>query len=93
MLYFGVRRNHSEKERKGEMKSIAVSLIVDGAFKNVLIPPELLNELATKLREEGKYTVYTSVDKYDVEGFLIIGKGSNKKLMVFADDEKEGLRE
>ncbi|MCT2342620.1 hypothetical protein M4D71_00610 [Niallia taxi] len=77
------------KERKGEMNCIAGSLIVDGAFKNVLIPPDMLNELATKLREEGKYTVYTSVDKYDVEGFLVIGKGSNKKLMVFADD-KEG---
>ncbi|GKU81220.1 hypothetical protein NCCP28_06160 [Niallia sp. NCCP-28] len=72
------------------MNNIAVSLIVDGTFKNLLIPHEMVNELAVKLREEGKYFVHTLNDSYEVEGFVVIGKGSNKKMMVFADDEKEG---
>ncbi|WP_437830556.1 hypothetical protein ACQRXC_03815 [Niallia taxi] len=69
---------------------IAVSLIVDGAFKNVLIQSEMVNELAHNLRKVGKYAVHTSKESYEAEGFVVIAKGSNKRLMVFADDEKEG---
>ncbi len=71
------------------MKNIAISLIVDGAFKNVLIPSDMVNELALNLRKVGKYTVHTSKESYEAEGFVVIAKGSNKKLMVFSD-EKEG---
>jgi hypothetical protein len=73
------------------MKNIAVSLIVDGAFKNVLIPSKMVNELAVKLREEGKYAVHTSKESYVAEGFVVIAKGSNKRLMLFSDDDKEGI--
>lgn len=72
------------------MKNIAISLIVDGAFKNVLIPSDMVIELAHNLRKVGKYAVHTSKENYEAEGFVIIAKGSNKKLMVFSDDEKEG---
>lgn len=72
------------------MKNIAISLIVDGAFKNVLIPSEMVNELAVNLRKVGKYAVHTSKESYEAEGFVVIAKGLNKRLMVFADDEKEG---
>lgn len=72
------------------MKDIAVSLVVDGSFKNVIIPSNMLSELSVKLREEGKYFVHTSKDSYEVEGILVTAKGSKNGLMVLPNiHEKE----
>ncbi len=64
------------------MENIAVSLIVEGSFKNVVISKEMLSELAVKLREEGKYFVHTLKGSYQVEGVVITAKGSKNGLMV-----------
>ncbi len=64
------------------MEDIAVSLIVDGSFKNVVIPKNMLSELSVKLREEGKYFVHTLKESYEVEGVVIMAKGSKDGLMV-----------
>jgi hypothetical protein len=71
------------------MKNIAVSLVVDGGFKNVLMPPKLLGDLALKLRDEGKCTVVLVEEAIIVEGFVVSAKGSKNSFMVF-DTESEG---
>ncbi|MGG3734496.1 hypothetical protein ABET14_04730 [Heyndrickxia coagulans] len=67
------------------MENIAVSLIVDGGFKNVAISQDMLNELAIKLRKEGKCFVHTQKGSYEVEGIVITAKGVTNSLMVLQD--------
>jgi hypothetical protein len=71
------------------MKNIAVSLVVDGGFKNVLMPPKLLGELALKLREEGKCTVVLMEETVIVEGFIVSAKDSKNSFMILNDIGKE----
>lgn len=65
------------------MDTVAVSLIVNGEFKTVVIPREMLGELAVKLREEGKYAVHFAEETVMAEGMVILAKGVNHQLMVF----------
>lgn len=67
------------------MENIAVSLIVDGSFKNVAISQDMLNELAIKLRKEGNCFVHTQKGSYEVEGIVITAKGMKNSLMVLQD--------
>lgn len=64
------------------MKNIAVSLIVDGKFKNVLIPQEFVGELSVKLREEGKYAVHFADETVMAEGIVVLAIGSKQRVMV-----------
>lgn len=63
--------------------NLAVSLIVDGSFNNVVISKEMLSELSQTLREEGKCTVYLANKTLIAEGLVILGKGSKNQVMVF----------
>lgn len=70
------------------MKNIAVTVIVQGSFKNVVIPKDMLSELALKLREEGKYFIHTTKESYEIEGVVIPAKGSKYRLMVLPDSDE-----
>jgi hypothetical protein len=64
------------------MENIAISLIVDGSMKNMIMPKNMLGELAVKLREEGKYMVHTSKESYEAEGFVVLAKGTKNGVML-----------
>lgn len=62
---------------------LAVSLIVDGSFNNVVISKELLSELSQTLREEGRCAVHLANKTLFAEGLVVLGKGSKNQVMVF----------
>lgn len=64
------------------MANVAVSLIVEGSLKTVVMPNEMLSELAVKLREEGKCAVHTIDDSYQAEGFVVLGRGTKNGIMI-----------
>lgn len=65
------------------MENIAVSLIVKGEFKNVVIPKILVSDLAVMLREEGKCSVHFADKTVTAEGMVILAKGEKLQVMVF----------
>jgi len=69
------------------MGNVAVSLIVDGGFRRVLMTKEMLSELSVKLREKGKYPVHFADESVEAEGIVILAKGSKHSLMVIPNEE------
>jgi hypothetical protein len=65
------------------MKNVAIHLIVDGLLKPVIIPKELLSDLAVKLREEGVYPVQFAEETVIAEGFVVVAKGTKNGVMIF----------
>lgn len=66
-------------------KYLAVTLIVNGEFKNMRIPSEMVCELAEKLRNEGVCAVHTPKETYSCEGLLVVAKDSKNRFMIFSD--------
>lgn len=64
------------------MEHIGVSLIVDGNFKNGVMPKEMISDLAEMLRNEGKTMVHFAKESVEAEGIVILAKGSKHSLMV-----------
>jgi hypothetical protein len=69
------------------MENIAVSLIVKGEFKNVVIPKSLVGDLAVILREEGKCPVHFADKTVMAEGMVILAKGEKLQVMVFPNTD------
>jgi flagellar motor component MotA len=69
------------------MENVAVSLIVDGKFKNVVMPKGFISPLANKLREEGKYAVHFAEETVMAEGILILAKGVKHQFMIFPNED------
>lgn len=69
------------------MEEIAVSLIVKGEFKNVVIPKDLLAELAVTLRKDGKCPVHFADKTVMAEGIVILAKGEKLQVMVFPNTD------
>jgi hypothetical protein len=69
------------------MENIAVSLIVKGEFKNVVIPKSLVGDLAVMLREEGKCPVHFADKTIMTEGMVILAKGEKLQVMVFPNTD------
>lgn len=69
------------------MENIAVSLIVKGEFKNIVIPKSLVGDLAVMLRKEGKCPVHFENKTVMAEGMVILAKGEKLQVMVFPNTD------
>lgn len=69
--------------------TIAVSLVVDNGFKNVVMPNDLFLELAKELRERGETEVHFASESVMAKGMVVVAKGFKGCLTVLPNLEED----
>jgi hypothetical protein len=67
--------------------NISCYLVSDGKFEAVLLPEQLLTELAKSLRTKGREIVHLNSRSIEVEGLYIPAKGSQTKMLLIPDED------
>jgi hypothetical protein len=67
--------------------NISCYLVTNGKFEGVLLPDELLTEIAKSLRTKGKEMVHLQSKSIEVEGLYIPAKGSGTHMLLIPDED------